>query len=1610
MKILGRIRQTRDDLKCVPLASAIGAAVLLGSAFMARADLVGHWLSGAPNLSDTSGYRSAGTHDGVAVGGNAGALAFSTDVPAGCSGQTLDLTPGNVGVSINNSATGDSGYQNTFDDLIRSEFTIAFWAKGFPGTWGPWVCKRGEDGIGWQLRRMGNDPIAGFTLRGVDNDDGWGSAINVSDNQPIWHHYAGVWNQTTGTRMLYVDGVFSHVVNNNTAQVMTQATGKHLAIGVREQGGSGWESYFSGKLFDVRIYNTPLTQNQVLELLPPTTPSGLAATPGNAKVGLLWTPKPGATGYTVSTKNSVTNVEQIDTTNDAFFSKTGLVNGTIYTFKILSTNSMGSSAYSSEVSTTPVLGSAKDILTLNFSGQGPATLVGTNIIKDVPVGTDVSNLTATYTISPFATPDAANPSGASENFTNPRTYTITAENGSTKSYTVTVNVVAPVTYNFDDGLQGWTQIWPTPANGRLWNNNQLGAGYDRDDAYTRMGRSPEFYLNNLGDLSFWLDGGQSPLATPGVAPSAIPEFAIDGGGFGGLALRDVATDTYVMSKRHNGYGNWQQDTFSAADLAPYAHNGRKYTVDYIDSNMGGWGWTYMDNVSIPGTLAPAAKFTDFSIFGVPSMIGSNITLAVPFGSDVTALAPSFTLSPGATCDKASGSTHNFTSPVTYTVTSSDALVTTTYTVAAVVQPDPATGLVGHWASGPSNLTDSSGFSPAGTHDGVAAGGNASALAFNADDVPGTFGGSSLDLRAGNVGVLVANSSNTDGAYVNTFDDLLRKQCTVAFWAKGFPNVWAPWVSKKGENGVGWQVRRFSSDSNACFTVRGLNNDDGTSNGTNINDSNPTWHHIAAVWNQATGTRTIYVDGALSSVEKNVIGQTMSLSPDMHLMLGARQQNPDTNYDGYFSGLLYDVRIYQQALFSNQVQTVMTTSATPQAPDAKIRSFGLPGLPGFIVNPNISWSLPVGTNTTSLAPTFTLTAGATCSPVSGTTRDFTTPQTYTVTSSDSLVTTVYTVTVSAGSNFADGTLQGWHNRVWDASAGAWTDLDPNVITMPASINGGVIQPPSGDDYLFRNVGGVVWPNGGQNDNHLNTVWLRSPLFYLNGSGDLTVQLAKGMAHGLAPADDMSVPYASQSNNGWKGVALRSASNGAFLLAKPRTTEGDAMVTVTFTAAELAPYIGVACTLDLINSCNGGWGWLVMGNVSVPGSGTPPPGLTPEARILAFGTTGTPAVIVEPNISWPLPVGTHASSLAPTFVLSPGATCTPASGTTRNFTTPQTYTVTSSDSLTTTVYTVTVSSDNNFNDGTLQGWHNRVWDAGAGAWVDLDPNVITLPANINGGVIQPPSSADYLYKAAGGFVWPNGGDTDNHLNSLWLRSPLFYLNGSGDITVQMAMGMALGAAPTDDMSVPYAALADGGWKGVALRRASDGVFVIAKPRTTIGDPATVTFTAAELAPYVGIACTLDLMNTCRGGWGWLTMGNVSIPGSSTPPAAADPFTSWITTHYPGLSDKSPGGTPDGDGINNLTKFAFGLIPGSSASVNPITSKVNKTTGMFQYTRRDPAVSGLTYTVWTSTNLQTWVTDASAGQAVVSTTGDVQTVSVTLSGAPLSAPKLFVQVRAQ
>jgi len=602
VKNLNYNQHTRQKPGNLALLLALGAAALFGTGTSARAALIGHWLSGAENLNDSSGFTAAGTHDGVAQ--NSGTLSYSSDLPNGFSTDKKSLNlPGNVGVMIKNSSPEDGAtYLPTFDGDINSQFTISFWAKGMPGTWNPWVSKGGENGTGWQLRRNGNTNNACFTMRGIDNPDGnINSNINVNDNPSKWRLFTGVWDKATGTRKFYVDGIFSHTTNNNTSQSYAP-TNNHLALGARQNGFNSWGNYFTGKLFDVRLYNTALTPSEVFALIPPAVPQGLVATPSSQTVYLSWTPTPFATSYTVSTTNTATSVEVTDVVTAPPFSKTGLTNGQAYSFKVLATYSAGASAYSAAISATPATGVVKDILTFTFpfSGTGTPTISGTSIISYVPLSTDVTNLAPTYTISPSATADTTYPSGTARNFTTSQTYTIHAEDGSTKTYTVQVFKVDPITYDFNGSEQGWTQIWPLPANGTMYGTDKLGI-QDGDNLETIFGRSPAFYLNNLGDLTFKLAGGETPLAEP-AAPSLIPALSINFGGFAGVALRDDATNTYVLSKgRSFGSGDYLTFSFTAAQLAPFANNNRKYTLDFIDYKKNTWGWVAMDDVSIPGT-------------------------------------------------------------------------------------------------------------------------------------------------------------------------------------------------------------------------------------------------------------------------------------------------------------------------------------------------------------------------------------------------------------------------------------------------------------------------------------------------------------------------------------------------------------------------------------------------------------------------------------------------------------------------------------------------------------------------------------------------------------------------------------------------------------------------------------------------------------------------------------------------------------------------------------------------------------------------------------------------------------------------------------------------
>ena len=125
------------------------------------------------------------------------------------------------------------------------------------------------------------------------------------------------------------------------------------------------------------------------------------------------------------------------------------------------------------------------------------------------------------------------------------------------------------------------------------------------------------------------------------------------------------------------------------------------------------------------------------------------------------------------------------------------------------------------------------------------------------------------------------------------------------------------------------------------------------------------------------------------------------------------------------------------------------------------------------------------------------------------------------------------------------------------------------------------------------------------------------------------------------------------------------------------------------------------------------------------------------------------------------------------------------------------------------------------------------------------------------------------------------------------------------------------------------------------------------------------------------------------------------------AAEDYSSW-SAGFPGADLSDLAGDFDGDGVVNNDERIFGLDPTDSSSITPFVSILN-TEGAFSYTRRDPTLTGYTYRIFTSTDLEVWNEDLGAiSEPSAPNASSVETVAVTLSAEPAEG-RLFVRVGA-
>jgi hypothetical protein len=230
-------------------------------------------------------------------------------------------------------------------------------------------------------------------------------------------------------------------------------------------------------------------------------------------------------------------------------------------------------------------------------------------------------------------------------------------------------------------------------------------------------------------------------------------------------------------------------------------------------------------------------------------------------------------------------------------------------------------LIGEWLDGSEGFADESGFTT--PHNGYVVGANYTW----STDVPSGSGHSLYfginGANADTLMVITNTSSTLDSAYDGDFDTSVEQNITVACWAKGWPpGAWNPWVSKGGENGIGYQIREDGSGPDADWCLRGptvaANGGDLPSS---VGSNDGKWHYYVGTFDGQN--QTLYLDGAQVATQS----ATGQLSPDQPapLVIGAKSQDGSGITSGsivggsYFTGgAIYDVRIYNYALTGGQV--------------------------------------------------------------------------------------------------------------------------------------------------------------------------------------------------------------------------------------------------------------------------------------------------------------------------------------------------------------------------------------------------------------------------------------------------------------------------------------------------------------------------------------------------------------------------------------------------------------------------------------------------------------------------------------------------------------------
>ena len=629
------------------------------------------------------------------------------------------------------------------------------------------------------------------------------------------------------------------------------------------------------------------------------------------------------------------------------------------------------------------LSGEKDILSFTVPGQtGPATINATNltVVVEVECGTDLSNLAPTFNISEKAM--SSPESGTAADYSDQVTITVTAENGTTAPWKVTISKVCS---NETDIL---SFTLPEQSGDATINSDDHTVAIEVAEGTDVTDLTPTFTLSAgaTSDPASETAGDYSDAVTITVTAAdgtTTQDWTVN-------VTEAVSTMTDILTftmPGQTGAATINSDDHTVAievaagtdvtDLTPTFTLSAGATSDPASETAGDYsslatitvtaqdGTTTQDwtvNVTVRVGLNDA---TDILTFTLPEQTGdalilnelNKLVIKVAAGTDLTNLTPTFTLSAGATSVPTSGTAGDYSSDVTITVTAEDGTTTREW-IAKVLEEG----------------TESS---------------ENDILTFT---LPEQTGPASINVQAHSIVIEVANGTDRT---------TLTPTFTISEGATADPAS-----GTLGDYSSQVTIMVTAEDGTTQDWFVNVNEANAASSGTDI---------LTFFYYQQEKEPVIdYVNHTVELVVMEGVNLSNNdINPSWTLSEGATSEPMTSTFIDYSVPVIITVTAADGT--TTQEWTVNASEAGPISDATDITEFTIPERTGpptiDYVAHTIAIEVANGTDLTNLTAFWALSDGATSSPVSGTTSDYSSPFIITVTAEDGTTTQDWTVNVT-----------------------------------------------------------------------------------------------------------------------------------------------------------------------------------------------------------------------------------------------------------------------------------------------------------------------------------------------------------------------------------------------------------------------------------------------------------------------------------------------------------------------------------------------------------------------------------------------------------------------